>query len=274
MSFDLPRVIASLSRRRRRAVLFRPIYPAANLAGDLARVFVAVVRQWSEEARDRILPAYVALTREREPLPGMQDAASDLGANLGAADDSVYRVILRLTPELRDWSVRAEKAHRAKFVSSAKTAVNIDLSTVLSPFGVETTVEAVFERNLSLIRNVSDTTRSKIGDIVFSGIQQRTLRNDIAKLINEAVGIERDRALRIASDQSTKLSASLDQERQQEIGITEFKWVHSGKVHFRPHHKARDGLIFSWDNNDLNGDLPGVAINCGCKAQAYLDLEE
>lgn len=277
MSLDLAKIVRSRSRRRR-TITFRPIEPATGVTADLAAILVQIAREWTIIARDRILPAYATALAQAEPMTTdrvmVRDDIRDLGGEMDVGDESVYRLILRLTPELRNWNVRAERVHRNKFVSSAKVATGVDLTTILTASGVEETLEAVYQRNLSLIRNIGEDTRGKIGDIVFRGFQNRTPRRDVAKEIANATGLARDRALRIASDQSTKLSASLDRERQEEIGITQFKWVHSGKVHFRPEHKARDGKIYSWEKNDLGGDLPGVAINCGCKAQAYLDLDE
>lgn len=273
MAFDLPRVTRSLSRRRR-PITFRAVEDSKSSVTSLFAIYMQVVRLWHESARTRILPVYVASLEQRKRADLTLDDISDLGAELEFADSSAYRLILRLTPDIRSWVVRLEELQRGKFIASAKTAAGIDLSTILTQSGVQTTVDSVFTANLSLIRNLSDDMRSRIGNVVFQGFQQRTPRNELAGLINDATGIGRNRALLIASDQSTKMSAALDQERQQEIGITEFKWRHSGKVHFRPHHKARDGKIYSWQNNDLGGDLPGVAINCGCKAQAHIDLGE
>lgn len=267
---DLPRLFRAQGRRRRSKAM-AAIRPRLNQAAELAAIMVQVVRFWRDVAANQLLNYYEATLRERDPLPGMRDSVSDLERVLSGSDDALYRLILRLTPELKNWTVRAEKVHRASFVANAKVVTGIDLSTVISEGGVQTTIDAILQRNVALITNLSDASRSKVSEILFAGIQNRTPRVDVAKLINEGIGIQRDRALRIASDQSTKLSASLDRERQEEIGITQFIWQHSGKVHFRPEHKERDGQVFSWDDPDIADDLPGMAINCGCKAKGYVE---
>lgn len=278
MAFELARMIKRLGIRRR-AITFAAIFPSQSQADSLGAIYLKIVRAWMERSRDQIIPTFTASMRQlanQESIASMLtvDSPEDVATEIGSSAEYVNRLVLTLTPALRDWVVRAESLHRSRFVANAKTAAGVDLSTILGTEGVETTLGAAYEENLSLIRNISEDVRSRIGRIVFEGFRNRTPRRELAKQINDAVQIGRKRALLIASDQSTKLSARLDQERQEEIGISEFIWVHSGKLHYRPAHKRRDGKRYSWQNNNLNGDLPGVAIHCGCKARAFVDLGE
>lgn len=272
MSIDLPRIVARLSRRRR-PIKFRTTSLPGTTESALAAIYIKVPKAWRGELADRILPAYDRALASAKPLHDalLADDVTGLGGDMRAAGDSVNRLIVSLTPELRTWVVKSETIHRNQFVAAAKTAAGVDLGTILSVDGVSATMQAILERNVSLVTAVSDDVRRSIADIVFQGFTQRTPRRDLAADLDNALGLGRTRSLLIASDQTTKLSSTLDRERQQEIGIDKFIWRHSGKVHFRPEHKARDGNIYAWDDNDLDGDLPGVAINCGCKAQAYLE---
>lgn len=257
---------------RRRPILIPVFDLPPALAGELARILITVPRLWASMARDRILPAYDVALRFSRPIgDGLTlDDIPGLNNEMGAADESAYRLILTLTPELRRWTVKAATMHQTAFVNSVLTASGINLSSILSLNDVDTTVEATIARNVSLVRSVSDDIRRSIAEEVFRGFIARTPRREVAKAMNAAVQLGKARCLRIASDQSTKLSAALDQARQEQVGIVQFIWRHSGKVHYRPHHKARNGKIYGWRRNNLHGDLPGVAINCGCKAQGYI----
>lgn len=268
--FDLN--LAAAARLTRGPIVFAPIFPPQGLVTALEAIMVAPVKAWRTILVRDILPTYTASLRSlAQTRDGFtKDAVEDIASIVGTSDATISRLILTLTPQLADWIVRAERIHRSQFVAAVKTAAGVNLDTIIGPEGAQTTMRATYEENLSLIRNVSEDMRTRIGRIVFNGFQQRTPRREVAKALNDALGIGRRRALLIASDQTTKLSARLDQERQEEIGITRFRWRHSGKVHYRPHHKARDGKVYSWRKNNLGGDLPGVAINCGCKAQGYV----
>jgi len=272
-----------------------PIYIPPDYEKRLARLYKRVTDLWWQEAKAHILPAYanaVAVAREVDKrraaiqkddlgTSNIADAAVLLADDLKEGKDAVNiaaqmaeRVVVALEAALGMWALSVEAYERGRFVGAVLTATRVDLSTILHPNDVRTTLEAVLDRNMSLIRNVSDETRQRIADIFFRNYQQRTPLRQVAKEISEAVGLSRARSLRIASDQTTKLASALDEERMKEAGITKFQWVHSGKVHFRPEHKARDGKVYNWATarSVLKGDLPGVAINCGCKAKAVIDF--
>nr|WP_232843939.1 phage minor head protein [Allopontixanthobacter sediminis] len=134
-------------------------------------------------------------------------------------------------------------------------------------------LQVVIERNVALVRSVSDQARTRIADAVFRGLNDRRPSREVAKEIREAVEMSRRRAKNIASDQLSKLTGQLNEERTRQSGIEEYKWVASGKVHFRENHRARDGKVFDWDNPPADGH-PGQAIFCGCASRAYLDLDK
>lgn len=264
-----------------------PIYIPPDYEKRLYRLYKRVNDLWWQEAKTHILPAYanavavarevdkrrVAIQKDAEPVFLADDLKEGKDA-IGVASQMAERVIVALQAALGEWAMSVEKYERTRFVGAVMSATRVDLSTILHPNDVRTTLEAVLDRNMSLIRNVSDETRQRIADIFFRNYQQRTPLRKVAKEISEAVGLSRARSLRIASDQTTKLAAALDEERMKEAGITKFQWVHSGKVHYRPEHKARNGKVYNWATarSVLKGDLPGVAINCGCKAKAVIDF--
>lgn len=59
------------------------------------------------------------------------------------------------------------------------------------------------------------------------------------------------------------LRQTLDQERQQQLGITHYTWSTAGDDKVRPSHAANEGATFSWDNPPATGH-PGAAPNCRC----------
>lgn len=252
-------------RRRGRAV-FRPIVPTNALAADLARVYLAAVKEWAD-ALGRIEAEYA-----RTLAAMTTDSASDLEREINAAEGGFQRLLLQLTPRLREWALRTERWHREKWRAAALSATGIDLQTILTPQATRETVEMVVARNVALVRNVSDQARQRISDAVFRGVQQRRPARDVAKELREATGMARDRSIRIASDQATKLTSALDTERMKEAGIDKWEWKHSGKRHPREDHRARDGKEYSWKTapNDMPGELPF----CGCRKLAVISFDD
>src|SRR5690606_13412847 len=121
---------------------------------------------------------------------------------------------------------------------------------------------------------VSDQARGRISDIVFRGLQNRTNSRQVAKEINEALQLGRQRSLRIASDQLHKLSVALDQERAEQLGSERAIWRHSKKRHPRLEHVERDGKYYAWNSGVMKNDPPGRAPFCGCRARPVFKLDD
>jgi len=260
---------------RRKTIEMREIVPTKAQETDLARLYIAIMRVWAVGVRNRILPAYRrSLEQQRANDALTQDRAGDVEVEIGAVEGEAVRSIFTFRGLFQAWADAFQRWHMRKIVDMLRYSTNIDLTTQLHAGDVAETIEDVLARNVALVRNVSDQARGRIADAVFRGLQNRTPARDIAKEINEALGLGRDRSLRIASDQLQKLSAALDQERQEQLGATSFIWVHSGKRHPRIEHLERNGKEFDWKSEVGRNDPPGRAINCGCKARMVLKLGE
>jgi len=272
MPIDLPRLARASGKRRN--IVFRPIIPTSAQATDLAAILLPAVNIWAL-AKPRILAGY-------DPKPFTADSASDMQSAIDQTAAEFSRVVFALGLQTRQWVLRIERWHRAKWVGAALSATGIDLGTVLTSGVDPETVEAFVARNVALAKNISDQAQARISDSVFRGYQQRTPVREVAKEIDEAVGLGKQRARAIAQDQLSKLSAALDTERMADAGIEMWKYRHSGKLHPRSTHKARDGRIYDLKTNKqidgpdqiASGDGPGEPPYCGCRKQSYIRLIE
>nr|WP_254799549.1 phage minor head protein [Falsochrobactrum sp. TDYN1] len=250
------------------------IEPTKAQRDDLARIYMSVVRVWKAGVNDRIFPAYKqALAEQIASDRLMRDRVGAVEAEIEAVEGEAVRTVLTFRGLFQLWADRLQLWHMRRFISTLVYATKVDLSTQMHAGDVTETLEDMIARNVSLVRNVSDQARGRIADIVYRGLQNRTPPRDVAKQLSEAVGLSRDRSLRIAIDQSQKLSSALDKERQLQVGMTSFKWLHSGKKHYRPEHLARNGKVYSWDSEVAKSDPPGFAPFCGCKAKGLLELD-
>lgn len=262
--------LASLIKRpSKRPITLTNLKPTQAQADDLATLYLRVIARWTA-ARDRIMAAYSAALSKLQT-----DSANDAGSTIDGVDAEVQRLILLLTPELRDWALRVESVQRGKWVSNVLSASSVDLSTVLSASDVNETVDAVVNWNAALVADVSDEAKRRIANAVFAGLQQRKPADEVAREIADALGMARARARRIAGDQTVKLGSRLNQARQEQAGITHFKWRHSAKRHPRLWHLARDGKIYPWEGPGSipPDDRPGVEPFCGCTAQGVIVFE-
>ena len=254
-------------------VTMSDIVPTKALSNDLARIYLKVWRFWRKEASDVLLPAYGREIARLTADSLVHDEAVDLENQIAAAETRALAVTAVLSVQVDVWEKNLADLHERQFIAYVKQASTIDVSFLISSQAIDDKLKATLQENLRLIRSVSDEARDKIGGAVWRGFLARTPRRDVAKEINRALEGGRARALRISVDQTTKLSAALDEARQTEAGLDTFRWRHSGKVHYRPEHKARDGKLFKWSSNVARTDPPGHAIHCGCKSQPVLDFD-
>lgn len=260
------RLDISASAGLRRQAVLPAIETTREQARSLYRIYARAVAMWEDAARATILPVYAAslsaLTR---------DDATSLEIAIDRTDNGVLQAVATGWRKLfEEWAADISLTHMRKFAGNLKYATDIDVGTLLSAIEGPETVQAALIRNTSLIRSVSDQVRQAVADIVMRGIQQRTPVRDVAREIAKVTGLARARALRIASDQTVKLSAALDRQRMIDVGIEEFEWRHSRKAHPREWHKARNGKRFRFDDPKLRGDLPGDQPFCGCKAKGVI----
>lgn len=254
-------------RTRQRQIIAPPIVPTKALEQQLLRVYMRVVREWG-----RLIPLQVMPKYERT-LGEVRDSVDDVDKELEDIGAALNRLVLTIGADLEDWVVRVEQWHRGRF-GTLFTPAGVKLDTLLGPADVGTTLKSVLGENVALIRSLNDQMRNGISGQVFRGLTDRLPARDVARAIRKETGIAARRAELIAADQLQKLTGRLDQERQEQVGITKFQWQHSGKKYPRPEHVARNGIVYAWDSPVGKNDPPGRAIRCGCRARAVVELDD
>lgn len=263
------REMARAENRRRRIIRLRPIFTTQAQVQEIAAIYMRTVRVW-EDGRPRIMDAYGQALAVRDSMT--RDDANWISVIIEILAGEAGVEIGLFSSLFEGWANSLTLWHTRRIVANLKYASNVELSSaMLSPAG-QTVAEAL-ARNVALVRNVSDEARGRIADIVFRGLQQRTPARDVAREISAATGMARKRALRIASDQTSKLSSALDRQRMVDLGFDQFEWRHSRKAHPREWHKDRDGKVFDLDDPNLAGDMPGDQPFCGCKAVPHMELD-
>lgn len=276
MQFDLTALARRAKNVRRKSITLRDIVPPAMLATDLYQSSYRPVVTTLTRYADRLNAEYARTVSVMQT-----DSADDLTSILASLSDELSRLLLTLTPSLRDWTVRLERYQRSKWRGAVLAASSVDLDTLIGPQDVQQTLNDVLNWNVALVKDVGEQARGKMSNAVFAGIRNRTPARDVAKQIREATGFARDRSLRIASDQTSKAMGSLAEERQRQAGITQVEWKSSHKLHARPWHAARDGKVYDLDTHAAidgsetvaAGDWVSQPPYCGCRTLSRITFD-
>jgi uncharacterized protein with gpF-like domain len=121
----------------------------------------------------------------------------------------------------------AEADSTAAFVSSVNRAVGVDMGRLMSSEGLQAYMDAAVAENVALIKSISSDYFSKIEQAVMGGMRAGESTTVIAKRIQAETGSTYKRAKLIARDQCSKVNSDVVRRRQQQAGITRFKWVTS-----------------------------------------------
>ncbi|WP_022697914.1 phage head morphogenesis protein [Euryhalocaulis caribicus] len=266
MDYDLPALAKKAGLKR--TVTLREIQITQTLQKDLYRIANRSLLAWRKQVSVRILPVYASslagLTRD--------DVADDMKEALRLSEALVAAVAVEVSADVADWVQEVLRWHRGAWAARVASGVGVDVFPFVDLRTQDARIKAFLERITSLIRDIDANARKDVAETIWRGLTQQTPRRQMAKELAERLNIGRRRANLIAVDQSQKLAQELNRIRQEEAGITHYRWVHSGKQNYREAHKARNGKTYKM--GEPRGDEPGMAIYCGCTGAAVIEAEE
>lgn len=176
--------------------------------------------------------------------------------------------------------------NKVQYTKTTNSVLGVDI--FLEEPWLETQLELFANQNSQLIKNMTKNELERVSGIVQRGLQDGSSLDSVTETIEKSFGITRRHAKLIARDQTTKLNGSLTKLRQQEVGITEYRWQTSGDERVRADHKALDGKLCRWDDptvyyneaskkwenrKNIGGTLvnPSQDINCRCIALPVIE---
>lgn len=154
---------------------------------------------------------------------------------------------------------------------------------------LETQLELFANQNAQLIQNMTENEIERVSGIVQRGLQEGSSLQSVTENIENSFGITRRHARLIARDQTTKLNASLTKLRQQDLGITRYRWVTAGDERVRQSHRVLDDKICRWDDptvyldevsgkwlkrSTIGGTNVHVGSDVNCRCQSFGIIED
>lgn len=262
---NLAELVRESGNRRKRIVL-PPVYATLAEEQDLYRRYLAVADVWEKGAK-KIIAAY-------DPDGLTTDAD---GAQIQFLIDQIARqadnTILYQTRTLGRWVSRVGTRNFRGTISAAKSATGVSIEPFIRLRDAQPFLEQSIRQNVAYLKNLSQDAQRRIEQNIYDGLANRWTKKRLTDEIAKSAGITKRRARNIATDQTHKLNAALNQFRNEQLGITHYRWQTVEDERVRPLHASRNKKIFAW-GQQLSDGPPGVPINCRCRSEAVLDLEE
>ncbi len=126
------------------------------------------------------------------------------------------------------------------------------------------------KENTSLIQSIGANYHKSVEKIILEGYKRGKDLDYIVKALEKRFDISKDKAVRIAVDQTNKITQQTALHRAKEAGIKKGKWNHvPGKFSSRPSHVAMNGKTFDLEKGMYDKDVgrniqPAELVYCRC----------
>jgi len=251
---------------------YKPIEPSKAITAE----YVIAMRRLTREISDFVRVQIVPILRDYEAQYSPLTTDVDIGIELALAFSNIEQKLNGQSEKLdkyakriaRNSITRGAKFHRKKWVSQINKLAGIDVRSILRDKNIEALLLDKIEKNVELIKTLQPQYLEQVREAVTEGINRGDDFFSIRERLEQIESTNsRYRPKLIARDQMNKLTGDLNQFRQQDLGIKEYRWRTVGDSAVRPSHKANNGKTFSWVSPPPSTGHPGQDINCRCVAE-------
>jgi SPP1 gp7 family putative phage head morphogenesis protein len=140
-------------------------------------------------------------------------------------------------------------------------------------------IAAFRKQNIELVKNAGHDMIADLNNVLSVENSKGTRHEEIARIVQDRIGVSKSRAKNIARDQTLKYNASVQQTQAQAAGLNEYTWSTSRDGAVRHMHKALEGKRFNYNdppvtNEEGDRNNPGEDFNCRCSAIPFIKLFE
>lgn len=256
--------------RKRRALppntkAARAVQPNAGVAATYQKRLLALIADMHKATLAAVQDTYRAnapeLAQDKSPARGLESSILKQLKRWRRDFDGRADALAKWFAEQTD--LNASNALR----KSLADAMGITVKFKMSP-AVTDILDSIVVENVSLIKSIPEQYFTDVQGEVMRSVQAGRDLGDLTDSLQERFGVTKSRAELIARDQNAKATESINRARQQDLGITQAVWVHSGAgKHPRESHVQADGKVYDLaEGCKIDGQFifPGQLINCRC----------
>lgn len=264
--------ITSIAKKPKGTIVELPVIePRLSAEKEYYSALRLMLTQMAAETRETVIPLYQSeREQERATRSYVGDADRSWFSRLQSLANALQRVASDTANRILDLEVRR---HTDTFMATAKRSLGIDLRAVVTQEDLAEYLQTKAAENAALIRSLSEDMVKRIETTVYQNSIAGNSVTTLRKQLTEQFGIADRRARLIATDQTNKLNSDLNRIRQQQAGVTSYKWVTSHDERVRERHRQLDGKTYKWGQaTGAEGGLaPGQPIRCRCVARGIVE---
>lgn len=256
--------------RRKHDLVCRPVHPNAGLEAIYQRKIVALVDEMAASTKWWLTAAYrqntPEIAQDESPAAAMRRAIAKLRQRWFKRFDQAAK-------ELGAWFGQAAAKRSDTALKSILKKGGFSVEFKMSP-AMNDIMQATIGQQVSLIKSIPQAYLTNVEGLVMRSVQTGRDIGGLTKALQDEFGVTRRRAATIARDQNNKATSAMTRARQDELGIVEAIWQHSGGGHHpRPEHVAASGKKYDVRKGMLiDGEyiFPGEKINCRCVSKSVI----
>ena len=263
MDFDLAELAANAGKRPG-AYHLDPIHARAGSEVAYRKIVAEMLRGLLNYVNTAILPTYTADMDEEPWYARLMTLSASLAAE-------AVKKMTELFYSEAGW-------HARQYAAIVLRGLGIDVSSLLSQLDTEDLMRLYIAQNTDLITGLKDDAIKIIRQEIMMARIHKQQPKQLAETLRAKLNVLRtSRAELIAVDQLGKLTASLNKHRQQQSGMTMYRWNYRSWIKRedpRKDHQAVNGEYYQWGERTGTkaGTEPGVEVRCKCWAQATIKV--
>lgn len=157
----------------------------------------------------------------------------------------------------KNFSNKVQLQNRTQFKRNFNRAFNVDIGSVIDKEILNETMSAAISENVSLINSIKTDFVNDIGANVFGKFKKGFRHEELIKEIRERGNVTYSRAKLIARDQTAKINAAFEEERNVKLGFDEYTWKGTGDQRERDSHRVLNGMLCKYSDPTVYSDDDG-----------------
>lgn len=147
--------------------------------------------------------------------------------------------------------------NKTQFTRNFKNAFNVDLSSIIEKEILGDTLSIAIQQNVDLITSIKNDFINDIGSNVFTNYKKGFRHSELINEIRARGNVSYSRAKLIARDQTAKINADFEEERNKKLGFDIYKWKGTGDERERDSHMVLNNMLCKYSDPTVYSDDEG-----------------